>query len=223
MILQGTRDGVVAAARPVWLVAHRAAKMCLSQSVRCRRPPFAPLASLREPLSVHGSIYRRLAGVIAWAGALWAALNIMYLPGRWGHSVCGPWGCGPSTQVLVACHAAWIVVLLPCLGLIESWQSVKVCRRTGWGLVVTAVGGLAAVVAYQCLVWYPAAPTHLQPLLLRRCLFSIVTLTDVPLLQLLVAGLWLVRRRRQLKPSAAHPSSPAPIQPAVPPSEPAIP
>jgi hypothetical protein len=50
----------------------------------------------------------------AWAAMLFAALSITNLPGNWGHSVCGVWGCGPPTQVLVGCHLAWFAVLFAC-------------------------------------------------------------------------------------------------------------
>ena len=52
-------------------------------------------------------------GMTLWSGLLFGSLSVANLPGDWGHGICGPWGCGPPMQALVACHFAWLVVLAP--------------------------------------------------------------------------------------------------------------
>ena len=53
------------------------------------------------------------AWLTGWGLTLAGTLSIASLPGDWGNSICGAWGCGPPLQALVACHASWVVVLIP--------------------------------------------------------------------------------------------------------------
>jgi hypothetical protein len=83
-------------------------------------------------------------GMIAWASALLGSLSISRLPGDWGHGICGPWGCGPPLQSLVACHVSWLVVLGPATLLLASsrWLSTLVLRRVGATLAIVGLIGL---------------------------------------------------------------------------------
>ena len=63
--------------------------------------------------------------VAVWGVSLLGVLQIQHLPLDAGHSVCGPWGCGPPLPPLIAYHGFWIVLLslptvLGCRGLAPS-------------------------------------------------------------------------------------------------------
>ena len=36
--------------------------------------------------------FRRAVGLVAWAGAAFAALSLNLVPGDFAHALCGPWG-----------------------------------------------------------------------------------------------------------------------------------
>ncbi|MEM9353961.1 MAG: hypothetical protein AAGA92_13185 [Planctomycetota bacterium] len=42
--------------------------------------------------------------LVAWGASLYGVLQMHYLHTGFGHSVCGPWGCGPSGEALVGYH-----------------------------------------------------------------------------------------------------------------------
>ena len=132
----------------------------------------------------------------AWAATLYTALSITNLPGNWGHSVCGVWGCGPPTQVLVGCHLAWLVVLIP-LSLIIGRSYRKRSgspQQLGKFLFLSGASLVMIVVIYQAATWWPAANDWQSNYFLQRCGFVIVTSVDIPMLQLLAIGLFMIRR-----------------------------
>ena len=130
-----------------------------------------------------------------WAAALFAAISITNLSGNWGHSVCGIWGCGPPTQVLIGCHLAWLVVLVP-LSTIISRSNLKVIgspQHFAKLLFITGATFVVAVVLYQGATWWPMVGDRQRNYFLQRCGFVIVTSVDIPMLQLLTIGLWRMR------------------------------
>ncbi len=139
------------------------------------------------------SLLKICAGIVAWSGLLLGSLSIATLPGDWGHAFCGPWGCGPTIQALVACHLSWLIILLPAAVLFarSSRISPQLVRRTGTMLLLGAIIGLLTIVVYQRLIWLPAASDFQRPYFWQRCGFVIATSIDLPLLQLLLAGIAL--------------------------------
>ncbi|NOY40589.1 MAG: hypothetical protein GXP26_01960 [Planctomycetes bacterium] len=137
--------------------------------------------------------------LLAWMVVLLASLSITNLPGNWGHSVCGVWGCGPPTQVLVGCHLAWLVVLIP-LSMISGRSCGKTMispQRVGKLLCVVGVSLVMAIVIYQWATWWPVASELQRNYFVQRCGFVIVTSVDIPMLQLLAIGLVMIRRGRR--------------------------
>ncbi len=149
-------------------------------------------------------------GISIWAASLIAALSISRLPGEWGHGVCGPWGCGPPLQALVACHLAWLIALgLPTLWVVRSHRvSVHRLRRIGGILLVLGVVGIAAITVYQRMAWWPAVSDWHHQFFWQRCGFVLVTSVDLPLLQLMILGAVLLGVRpttRGTMPQGASP------------------
>lgn len=144
------------------------------------------------------TIIKPIALLIAWVVALYGVLQIHFLPGNWGHGICGPWGCGPPTQSLVSCHAFWFVFVAGPVGFaIRSWSSATLLRV---GIALTAVGalGLLAIGVHDIFTWLPTVSESIQRYSIQRYLFRVVTLIDIPVIPLLVAGtvVWSVGRRR---------------------------
>jgi putative copper export protein len=155
------------------------------------------------------SLVNICVGAIAWSGLLLGSLSIARLPGDWGHAFCGPWGCGPSIQALVACHLSWLVVLLPAAFLFanSSRVSPELVRRVGTLLVLAAIIGLLTIVVYQRIIWLPAASDFQRPYFWQRCGFVIATSIDLPLLQVLLAGIALRFLPNHRARGAAKPST----------------
>lgn len=137
--------------------------------------------------------------LFAWAATLLAALSIANLPGEWGHSVCGAWGCGPPTQALVSCHLAWFVVLTPLAVMASRWshKTTESSQLLGKLFCLTGAFLLIAVVIYQAAAWWPAASEWQRTFFWQRCGFVIVTSVDIPMLQLLTVGIVMSRRGRR--------------------------
>lgn len=169
------------------------------------------------------SIWRWSAVLVAWGLALTATLSVANWRGDWGHGVCGPWGCGPPLQALVACHSAWIVVLFPPTLLLRRRLSPGVRWKTGWIVLAIGIVGIIALGLSESLSWLSHADVSQRRYLPQRIGFQLVTLVDVPLMQLVAVGVALLVSGRQrlttdrspltssaLPEQSADPSSPAP-------------
>lgn len=143
------------------------------------------------------SILRVGVGLSAWAAVLAVVLSIANWRGDWGHSICGPWGCGPPLQALLACHLAWLVILLPPVAMLiySARVPVNVLRRIGILLCVAAALFVAAVVIYERLAWWPSANEWQRDYFWHRCGFVLATMFDLPVAQVLLLGLYLHSQR----------------------------
>lgn len=149
----------------------------------------------------------RIAAILAlWAAALWGALALRHAPGDWGHSVCGPWGCGPPAQALLAIHLAWLLLLLPpSVATAASSRVPRPAKRLVAGCLATSgVVALVGVIGYQLLVWLPQASQYARGYLFQRCLFAVVTTIDFPALQTLAIGVWMLERLRRTDSAATR-------------------
>lgn len=134
------------------------------------------------------SALKTCLGMVVWSGLLFGSLSVANLPGDWGHGICGPWGCGPPTQALIACHLAWLVALaLPAVFILRTSRRMRL--RVGLFLTVLSLAVLLSVVVYQRLSWWPVASQWQRPFFWQRCAFCIATAVDVPVAQTLAVGL----------------------------------
>ncbi len=138
------------------------------------------------------SLRRLLAGIVAWGIALTATLSIARLPGDWGHGVCGPWGCGPPLQALVACHLSWLVVLLPLASVSQTWLSRRQQQVLGIIVMVSGCAGLIGIATHEYGTWWPAVNEWQRGFFWQRVGFVIATWVDLPLVELILAGLLLL-------------------------------
>ncbi len=137
--------------------------------------------------------------LFVWTATLLAALSITNSPGNWGHSVCGVWGCGPPTQVLVGCHLAWLIVLIPLAMIVSRSFHRTIGPPQHFGKILCVVGAILVmtVVMYQWATWLPAVSDWQRKYFLQRCGFTIATCVEIPMLQLLAIGLVMIRQGRR--------------------------
>ncbi len=138
---------------------------------------------------------------VAWGLVLWGVLQIGDLPLSATHSICGPWGCGPPLPALIACHGAWLVILAPIAYLIPIRLSSFLSRIVGWSIMMIGMLGVLGVGLYESMTWLPAVDDSLQHYFVRRWAFSVITLTDVPMLQTIgLGGMFILLGREQVTP-----------------------
>jgi hypothetical protein len=132
----------------------------------------------------------------AWGAGLIGVLSLSRLPDRFfgSASVCGPWGCGAPPPALSACHGFWLVLLAPATVYAARRLTVQSLRRLSVGLLTLAGAALVAIAVWQALTWWPNVDKSLHQYAVQRYLFVLATLTDVPVLETLIAGvtLWWV-------------------------------
>lgn len=129
---------------------------------------------------------------ILWAAIIYAATQMQSVGGD-KHSLCGPWGCGPSIGALLTLHLGWLALLAPPLIYfpLRLQVSRKAVIRLTWLLVLVGTIGLLTIVAWQWLVWLPNAREWTRPYIWQRCGFAIATAVDFPLVQLILIGVVL--------------------------------
>jgi peroxiredoxin len=132
-----------------------------------------------------------------WGVATYGVLRLEGLSIGPEHSVCGPWGCGPTIPSLAAAHGFWLMVILPAA--FWAGRRLPAGRRvaTGWVLIGLGLGGLAALVVGDLATWLTTVGPELRPYAVRRALFVAATLVEVPLAPMALAGLILVQSARR--------------------------
>jgi hypothetical protein len=104
----------------------------------------------------------------------------------------------PPVQALAALHGAWFVLLIPpTVWVTRRWPARRLWL-TGIILTTSGVTGLATLAGRDLLTWLSWAPPAYQRYFGQRILFAIATATDLPLVQLTVAGMacWIAGKRR---------------------------
>jgi hypothetical protein len=129
----------------------------------------------------------------AWAGATFGVLALERIPGDYAHDYCGPWGCLPPVQALVAMHGFWLLLMVPLAGWLLGRASPGLLRLAGAFAFWAGVLGLAVVMGRGLLGWLDATGS-LYPFAVRHMLYVAVTATDLPFAQAALTGivLWLV-------------------------------
>ena len=151
-----------------------------------------------------------------WGALLLGVLQIQYVPLDAGHSVCGPWGCGPPVPPLIAYHGFWIVLLSLPTVLGCRCLSPSALQNTGWGLVAVGLSGLLIVGLWELIPslphWLPRIRDLAPKYYMQRYLLSLVTLVDVPIVPLTLSGLGcllIARTKAQPTSDVGDPSSKA--------------
>lgn len=134
------------------------------------------------------SSLRIIAGIVVWGFVFLATLSIGHVRADWGHGVCGPWGCGPPLQALMACHLSWLVVLLPLAALIQTQITERYTRLLGTMLITFGLVCIMGIIAYELFTWWPSATEFHRRYLWQRLGFAIVTQIDLPVIESIFTG-----------------------------------
>jgi hypothetical protein len=105
----------------------------------------------------------------------------------------------PPLQALVALHGLWAVALFPIvLWAVRKWPTACLVLA-GCALATLGAAGLAGLIGTELLTWYPAASPTQRLYVAQRVLYVLGTNTDLPAVQLTLAGLALLLSARRRK------------------------
>ncbi len=140
-----------------------------------------------------------IAGIVVWGLVFLSTLSIGQVKADWGHSICGPWGCGPPLPALLACHLSWLVVLLPLVVFIQTRIGERATRSLGSILISFGLIGTVGIIACEFFTWWPSATEFHRRYLWQRLGFSIVTQVDLPVIESIVTGCFLYVQAASLR------------------------
>lgn len=159
--------------------------MNVPHSFRSSLYRFFPTKSKTQPVR----LLRNGLFLLTWGLGLWGSLLFTRGEASSAHSICGIWGCGPPTHVLIGWHLFWLVLFAPICFLTARNLGGTCLLHLGQGLLSTALMMLAGIVGLDLFRWFPDATELQRSFLGRRILFSIATTIEVPALQILVIAL----------------------------------
>jgi hypothetical protein len=136
-----------------------------------------------------------LIGLAGWLAAAVAACSVALIPYTPGEEVCGVWGCFPPLSALAAMHLLWCVALGAGVWAVGRWAPA-LRRPVGVVLLLASVGATAALVGNDVVRWIDGIPDGYRRFWPRRIAYRVSTLTDVPLVQSFLLGVWCLVRRR---------------------------
>ncbi len=148
--------------------------------------PFPKESQVMTPLT------RRGIGLLVWSGTAYGVLSLRNLPGEYSHYLCGPWGCLPPIQALLAVHGFWGVVIAPFVWRYARLRTRRELFRAGGWLSSLALLGILCSFAYT---WWGLRDYHVRSFVtfyLGRALGGLATQTDLPLVQIWIAGIALI-------------------------------
>jgi len=132
------------------------------------------------------SLFMKLLFLPIWLLGLWGSLKIHELDLNLGHSICGPWGCGPPVEALLGYHAFWLVLTFPVAISIASYLSPSRRSKLGWLFLAVGIIGVVFVAGGNTVEYWKSSES--SKYLLQRFFFATVTKIDIPMIQAIVVG-----------------------------------
>jgi hypothetical protein len=105
----------------------------------------------------------------------------------------------PPLQALVALHGLWVLALLPfAVWAVRKWPPRRL-QIIGLALCAVGLVGVGILIVQELLTWYPSVSSEQQKYIVPRILYVLGTTTDLPVMQVFLAGisLWFIARRRK--------------------------
>ena len=131
---------------------------------------------------------------VVWAGGVYGVLNIGAISGHGvdARGICGPWGCGPPISALVAWHGFCSLLALPVVGvLVWQWPARRI-KVAALALLVLAIGLFVTIAVWEAVTWLPKIDEGQPTYFMQRCLFSVATWVDVPVIPVTFTGIVLL-------------------------------
>ena|GEM_PF-6361764 len=144
-----------------------------------------PIHATRGPLWA-------LAG---WLAAALATVFVAVIPYDPGESMCGVWGCFPPLTALVSLHLLWCVGLSASVWAMRRWFPMLL-RPVGLFLLFAAIVATTVIIADDLSSWLSKTPDQFRQFWPKRVGYRLLTLTDVPLVQSMLVGVYCVIRGR---------------------------
>jgi hypothetical protein len=144
-----------------------------------------------------------LLAAVGWLGAALGSLLVAGIPYDFEESVCGVWGCFPPLQALAAMHLLWCVALGAVVSSICKWRP-GLLLPLGVVLFIVAAASITAIVGIDLTQWLKSTSEYTRAFWPKRIVYTLATLTDVPLVQSLLAALVCIYFGRQKKASTVR-------------------
>ncbi len=130
---------------------------------------------------------------LIWGAGVYGAISLKDLQFANEHTICGPWGCGPTSAALITMHVGWLALLAPPMLFLPQRIGLTGNAIRWFSSALTMLGllGIVAIISWQWLVWMPQAGEWSKPYIWQRCGFAVATAVDFPLLQLVAIGIAL--------------------------------
>lgn len=144
------------------------------------------------------SLFLKLLLVPIWLVGLWGSLKIHELDLHLGHSICGPWGCGPPVEALLGYHAFWLVLIVPIALAAGAYFSSPSRRMLGLAILVIGTIAVAMVAGDDTFRYWKSSEN--SQYLIQRFFFTLATKVDIPMLQTMFVGamlVWFSRPKRE--------------------------
>jgi peroxiredoxin len=132
-----------------------------------------------------------------WGLATWFVLRLHDAPIAQQHSICGPWGCGPTIPALLSAHGFWLIALVPLAYWARSTLAGSMRIVLGRILLGLSTGGIVSFLIWELAHWPLTEHAGLGKYTVQRCVFAMATLVEVPLIQGVIAGLILTGTTRR--------------------------
>lgn len=147
-----------------------------------------------------------VAGLAAWGALLYGVLDLQNRQGLFAsqHSLCGPWGCGATTEALASWHGFWALLMLPPVVYYSLREDPRYLKAIGAAVAVFGVLGIVCIFGWSTYDWLTRATPRLQQYVVQRALFVLIADTeypfvDLPIVQVAFSGAlcWLIARFRK--------------------------
>lgn len=132
------------------------------------------------------SLLAKLLCVPIWLLSLFGCLKIHELDLDLGHSICGPWGCGPPIEALLGYHAFWLVLITPIAIAVGAYLNPISRRKVGLACLLVGVIMVAVVAGGDTFGYWKRSGSGQH--LVQRFFFAIATKVDLPMWQMIATG-----------------------------------
>ncbi len=126
--------------------------------------------------------------LVLWAAGLYGVLQMHRIDALDIHGICGPWGCGPPVAALISWHGFSLLLAAPIVVLLVRVCSAISLRRIGLAAVSGGVPAIVSVGIWQAVTWLPQIQKGQPSYFVQRYLFTIITMVDVPIIPVTLAG-----------------------------------
>jgi peroxiredoxin len=164
-------------------------------------------------LALSLTVIRTACWLGLWGAATWCILSLHDTPIAGEHSICGPWGCGPTIPALLSTHGFWLMVAIPGSLWAGKWMTSRTSVAVGWVCLALGMSGVARVSLGELMNWRGATHPEARSYTTQRVLFALATTVEVPLIPGIIAGLILLNAGRRPSRGPAPTELPSPIEP----------